>query len=504
MEPRKRFTAQGVMVSRPTHTPQGGEAQLQTAGKSYKLLVGGAWIEDKTTMAVLDKFSGELIGTVPSAGRETVDQAIAAACAAFPAFSRTPAHRRAAMLARAAGILERCREEVATLICREAGKAWKYSDGEVLRGIETLQFSAEEAKRIHGETIPLDASPAGEGRLGFYLRCPVGVVAAITPFNFPLNLVLHKVGPALAAGNSVVLKPASTTPLTALRLGEILEEAGVPAGVFNVVAGPGGTVGDWLVADPRVRKVSFTGSPPVGEAIIRRAGLKKVTLELGNNSGTIIEPDADLEEALPRCVASAFANAGQVCISLQRLFVHRSIASEFTKRFLELIAALKVGNPRDRDCDVGPMIDETEAKRAEAWVAEALAQGARVLVGGRREGGVFYPTVLDGVRPEMKVMCREIFAPVVSIVPYNSFDAALRMLDDSPYGLQAGIYTKEIGKALRAVERIDTGGVMINDTSIFRVDHMPYGGNKISGLGREGVRFAVEEMTQIKMVVVKG
>jgi acyl-CoA reductase-like NAD-dependent aldehyde dehydrogenase len=339
--------------------------------------------------------------------------------------------------------------------------------------------------------------------MGFYLRTPVGVVAAITPFNFPLNLVSHKVGPGLAAGNTVVLKPASTTPLTALRLGEILEEAGVPGGVFNVVVGPGGTVGDWLTTDPRVSKISFTGSPPVGEAIIRKAGLKKVTMELGNNSGTIIEPDADLGAAVPRCVVSAFANSGQVCISLQRLYVHRSVAAEFTRRFVDATSKLKIGNPVEKDCDVGPMIDEAEAKRAEAWIREAVAEGATLLIGGKREGRVLYPAILTNARAEMKVMCQEAFAPLVSLYEYDTFEDAVRMVEDSPYGLQAGIYTNDLRKAMYAVERINVGGVMINDTSIFRVDHMPYGGNKMSGLGREGVRFAVEEMTNIKMVMIK-
>jgi acyl-CoA reductase-like NAD-dependent aldehyde dehydrogenase len=375
--------------------------------------------------------------------------------------------------------------------------------GEVSRAVETYQFSAEEAKRIHGETVPMDASTAGEGRMGFYLRCPVGVVAAITPFNFPLNLVAHKVGPGLAAGNTLVLKPASTTPLTAIRLAEILEEAGVPAGVFNVVVGSGGTVGDWMTTDPRVSKISFTGSPPVGEAIIRKAGLKKVTMELGNNSGTIIEPDADLDAAVPRCVVSAFANSGQVCISLQRLYVHKSVAKEFTKRFVDATSKLKVCNPLEKDCDVGPMIDEAEAKRAEAWIKEAIAEGAKLLIGGKREGRVLYPAILTNVRAEMKVMCQEAFAPLVSLYEYEKFEEAVRMVEDSPYGLQAGIYTNDLRKALYAVERINVGGVMINDTSIFRVDHMPYGGNKMSGLGREGVRFAVEEMTNIKMVMIK-
>ncbi len=474
-----------------------------TIANAHRLLVDGKWIEEKETMPVIDKYTGESIGMVPVASRETVGRAIAAAHEAFPSYSRLPAHRRFRILEKTSQLLMKHQEEIAATICREAGKAWKYSFGEVTRAIETFQFSAEEAKRVHGETIPMDASVAGENRVGFYLRCPVGVVSAITPFNFPLNLVAHKVGPALAAGCTLVLKPASTTPLTAIRLGEILEEAGIPPGVMNVVVGPGGTVGEWMTTDPRVAKVSFTGSPPVGEAIIRKAGLKKVTMELGNNSGTIIEPDADLDAAIPRCAVSAFANSGQVCISLQRLYVHRSIAAEFTRRFVETTAKLKVGNPLDRDCDVGPMIDEAEAVRAENWIREAVAEGAEVLIGGKREGRMLVPTVLVNARPEMKVMCQEAFAPLVSIYEYDSFEDAVAMVEDSPYGLQAGVYTNDLRKAMHAVDRINVGGVMINDTSIFRVDHMPYGGNKLSGLGREGVRFAVEEMTSIKMVVIK-
>ncbi len=473
------------------------------ATKAHRLYVGGQWVGDKSTLDVIDKYTGETIGVVPAASRETVDRAIAAAHAAFPAYARIPAHRRFRILEKASQLLAKHQDEIAAIICREAGKAWKYSVGEVARAVETFQFSAEEAKRVHGETVPMDASTAGEGRMGFYLRCPVGVVSAITPFNFPLNLVAHKVGPALAAGCAIVLKPASTTPLTAIRLAEILEEAGVPAGVFNVVVGSGGTVGEWLTTDPRVSKISFTGSPPVGEEIIRKAGLKKVTMELGNNSGTIIEPDADLGAAVPRCVVSAFANSGQVCISLQRLYVHRSIAGEFTKRFVDATAKLKVGNPLDKDCDVGPMIDEGEAKRAESWIREAIAEGAKVLIGGKREGRVLQPTVLANARPEMKVMCQEAFAPLVSLYEYDDFEEAVRMVEDSPYGLQAGVYTNDLRKAFHAIDRINAGGVMINDTSIFRVDHMPYGGNKLSGLGREGVRFAVEEMTTIKMVMFK-
>ncbi len=470
---------------------------------AYRLFIDGKREGGSQVMPVIDKYTGETFATVPVADGDAVDRAIAAAKTAFPIYSRLPAHKRHEILQKATLLFEARKEELADLIAREAGKPWKYAIGELTRSIETFRFSAEEAKRIHGETVPLDASVAGEGRIGFWMRVPVGVVAAITPFNFPLNLVAHKIGPALAAGCTIVLKPASTTPLIAIRMAEIFEEAGLPPGVLNVVVGPGAVVGDRMVSDPRVSKVSFTGSPPVGEAIIRKAGLKKVTMELGNNSGTIIEPDADLDAAVPRCVVAAFANSGQVCISLQRLYVHKDVVAEFTRRFVEATQALKIGNPLDHDTDIGPMIEDREAVRAEAWIEEAVAQGATLLCGGKREGRVVHPTVLSTVHASMKVMCEEAFAPLVSIVTYDTFEEAVRMVDDSPYGLQAGIYTNDIKKALYAVDRIDAGGIMINDSSIFRVDHMPYGGNKLSGLGREGVPFAVEEMTTIKMVMIK-
>jgi acyl-CoA reductase-like NAD-dependent aldehyde dehydrogenase len=368
------------------------------------------------------------------------------------------------------------------------------------RSVEPFTFAGEEARRIHGETVPMDASVFGENRVGFYLRAPLGVVSAITPFNFPLNLVAHKVAPALAAGNAVVLKPAEETPLTAVAMADCLREAGLPDGVLELVHGDGPITGEALVRHKLPAKVSFTGSPPVGAHILQHAGLKRITLELGNNSGTIVEPDASLNAAVPRCVMSAFANAGQVCISLQRLYVHEAIASEFMERFLAETRALKVGNPLDRDCDVGPMISDDAAERAEQWTAEAVAEGATLLVGGRREGRLVWPAVLTDTRPEMKVMCREAFAPLVSVVFYKDFEDALRMLGDSPYGLQAGIYTQDLRKAFRAVAALDVGGILVNDTSIFRVDHMPYGGNRMSGVGREGVRFAVEEMTNVKFV----
>jgi len=458
--------------------------------------------EDTMELTVTDKFTGERIGAVPWADAPAVDAAVLRARDAFADWRDVPAHERARVLRRAADIIEARGEAFARTISREAGKAWKHATGEVARSVETFSFAAEEAKRLHGETIPMDASASGERRVGFYLRTPVGVVAAITPFNFPLNLVAHKVGPALAAGNTIVVKPAEETPLTAVLMAEAFAEAGLPDGVLQLVHGDGPGTGEWLVTHPVPAKVSFTGSPPVGRRITQIAGLKRVTLELGNNSGTIIEPDADLERAIPRCVMSAFANAGQVCISLQRLYVHESIAARFMAEFVRQTNALVVGNPLDPATDVGPLISDEAADRAEAWIRDAVSEGAKIEAGGRREGRLLWPTVLTGTRPEMAVMCQEAFAPLVSIVTYRDFAEALRMLDDSPYGLQAGVYTRDLHKAFGAVRRLDVGGVMINDTSIFRVDHMPYGGNRMSGIGREGVRFAVEEMTNLRMVVV--
>ena len=454
-------------------------------------------------IAAFDKYTGELIGRVLEASEPDVRAAIARSQRAFAGYSQWPAHKRAEILDLASRLLKERREALATTICREAGKAWKYSLLEVDRSVETFKFASEEAKRVHGETVPLDASFGGEGRFGFYLRTPIGVIAAITPFDFPLNLVAHKVAPALAMGNTVVLKPATSTPLTALKLRAILREAGLPEGVLEIVYGGGSTVGNWLVADPRPAMVTFTGSPSVGLQITKAAGLKKVALELGNNGGVIVEPDSDWRAAADRCVMSSFANSGQICISLQRIYVHESIAKAFTGRLLKATAKLKVGNPVEKDCDVGPMISEAAAIRAEQWIREAARGGAKVLAGGKRKGAVLEPTVLGGVRPAMKVVCEEVFAPVVSILTYRDFEDALHQLADTPYGLQAGVYTKDLSKAIDAVKKLDFGGVMINDTPIFRVDHMPYGGNKQSGVGREGVRFAAEEMTNLRMVVIK-
>jgi acyl-CoA reductase-like NAD-dependent aldehyde dehydrogenase len=395
------------------------------------------------------------------------------------------------------------REEFARTIATEAGKALKYARIEVDRGIGTFTFAAEEAKRMHGETVPLDAIPSGEGYFGYYVRRPVGVIVGISPFNFPLNLVAHKVAPALAAGNTMVLKPASWTPVTAVLLCQVLQEAGLPPGALNLIVGPGGTVGEWLVTDPRVAKVTLTGSVPVGRQILSMAGIKKVTLELGNTGPVIIAPDADLEYAAKRCAIGAYYNSGQVCISVQRIYSQRPVYEAFTDRFVQASRGMVVGDPLDERVDVGPMIDEKEAKRIESWVAEAQGGGAQVLTGGSRQGAVYPPTVLTDVAPTMKVVADEAFAPIASVIACDDFEESLRQADDTVYGLQVSVFTRDLQRVFQAVRRLNFGGVIVNDSPAFRTDHMPYGGNRQSGLGREGVRFAMEDMTNIQMVAIR-
>ena len=468
-----------------------------------KLFIGGRWVDGGLPFEVKNKYNGEVIGMVVTARQEDVANAVLAAEKAAPVLAEMPAHRRAEILLRTAQRLQERKEEIARTIAAEAGKALKFARLEVERAVSTFALAAEEAKRIHGETFALDAVPAGEGYFGFWVRRPLGVVAAITPFNFPLNLVAHKVAPAIAAGNSLVLKPANTTPLTAVLLCQILQEAGVPEGGINLVNGSGSTVGDWLVTDSRVAKITFTGSPAVGRQILSRAGIKKVTLELGNTAPVIVAPDADLEFVAQRCAVGAYYNSGQVCISVQRIYGDRQIYEALTKQFVKASQALLVGDPLDEKVDVGPMIDIREAERIESWVKEAEAGGAAILTGGRRQGPIYWPTVLINVQSEMKVVAEEAFAPVASVIPYDDFDEALRLADKTPYGLQAAVFTRDINRVLTAIQRLNFGGVIINDTPNFRADHMPYGGNRQSGLGREGVRFAIEDMTNIQMVAIR-
>lgn len=468
-----------------------------------KMLIDGQWRSGDEWFEVKNKYSHSPIGQVPKASRQDVEDAIEAATRAFHgSMSAMPAHQRSKILQRTSELIDRDKEDIAAVIAQEAGKAWKYALLEVNRAVQTFKFAAEEAKRIHGETLPMDAAEGSENKFGFYYRCPIGVVVAVSPFNFPLNLVAHKVAPAIAAGNTVVLKPASTTPLTAVRLGEVLLEAGLPAGALNIVFGSGSTVGEWLVTDPRPAKVSFTGSPPVGQRIMSICGIKKITMELGNNSATIIDVDTDIDHAVARTVMGSFANSGQICISVQRIYVHEKIYQQFVKKFVKATRSLKIGDPLEKDCDVGPMIEEGEAARAESWVQEAASGGAKILIGGTRQGALMLPTVLVDVQPDMKVVCEEIFAPVVSIMSFKDIEEAICQADTSAYGLQVGIFTQNLKHAFAAINKINVGGVIVNDVPTFRADHMPYGGNKLSGLGREGVRFAVEEMTNIKMVCI--
>jgi len=469
----------------------------------YKLLIDGRWVNGGDQLEVINKYTQEVFAVVPMARQEEVDAAIAAAQRAAPQMADMPAYQRAEILVRTAAMITERKEELAETIAIEAGKALKYARVEVDRATSTFTFAAEEAKRVHGETIPLDAVPAGEGYFGFWLRRPVGVIAAITPFNFPLNLVAHKVAPAIAAGNTVVLKPASTTPITAVKLCEILQTAGLPEGAINLVVGPGSTVGEWLVTDPRVDTITFTGSPPVGEHILSVAGIKKVTLELGNTSPVIIAPDADLDLVAKRCAVGAYYNSGQTCISVQRIYSQKGIYDPFAEKFVQASEAMVVGDPLDGRVDVGPMIDPGEVDRIESWVEEARQGGAQVLTGGKRKDSIYWPTVLSAVKPEMKVVAQEAFAPVASVIPYDDFDAALEQADASDYGLQASVFTRDIQRVFQAIKRLNFGGVMINETPTYRADHMPYGGNRRSGLGREGLRFAIEEMTNIQMVVIR-
>ncbi|MCM3759908.1 aldehyde dehydrogenase family protein [Alkalihalobacillus oceani] len=467
------------------------------------IFLNGKFVIKERVLPLYSPYNGKLIANISMADEEDVKEAIAGAQEAFGIMKHMPAYKKAEILFEVARILRSRKEELAQLLALEAGKPIRTARTEIDRTITTYYFAGEEAKRIYGETIPMDAAEGGENRLGFTWREPLGVVAAITPFNFPFNLVAHKLGPAFAAGNTVVLKPAGQTPLSAYRIAEIFQEAGLPDGALSVITGSGRELSNALLMDERVKKITFTGSASVGKLIKEKAGLRKVTLELGSNSGLIVEPDVPLEKVIPRCVEGAFAFAGQVCISLQRLYVHEEIYEEFCQQFIEKARQLKVGDPLDETTDVSAMINSEEAERIESWVKEAVEQGATIGLGGTREDSVFAPTVLLNVTNDMAVSCQEAFAPVVSIVPYKGIDEAIDMVNDSVYGLNVAIYTESITKAFHAARKFETGGVVINDIPTFRVDHMPYGGVKESGYGREGIKYAVEEMTDLKFITVK-
>ncbi|WP_408011667.1 aldehyde dehydrogenase family protein [Pseudalkalibacillus sp. A8] len=466
-----------------------------------KFFINGEWIEGNHYQSLTSPYSEEVIAEIPQASEKEVDQAIEAADKAREVMAKMSAHERAAILENLVRLIEERAAEAAEIIAKEAAKPITTAKAEVARTIATYKFAAEEAKRIYGETLPLDAAQGGEGRVAYTVREPLGIVTAITPFNFPMNLVAHKVGPALAAGNTIVLKPASQTPLSSLFLGELLEEAGLPKGAINIVTGSGRVVGEKITTDDRVSVVTFTGSPAVGIGIRNKAGLKRVILELGSNSAVIVDKNVEIDKIISRCVTGAFSFQGQVCISLQRIYVHEEVYESFVERFVEQTSQLKIGDPLHPTTDVSALITRNDVERSLAWIEEAKEGGAKVALGGKAEGNVLYPTVILEADSSLKVSCQEVFAPIVLINKIQSMEEAYQFVNDSRYGLQAGIYTNDVFTALEASEKLHVGGVMINDIPTFRVDHMPYGGVKESGLGREGIKYTIEEMTELKLIV---
>ena len=467
------------------------------------MIIGDERVASDESIEVRSPFDGSIVGTVAKGTEEHLDQAVAVAAALHRA-GPLPAHERAAVLDRAARLLAERVDEFATVISAEAAKPIKTARVEAARAVDTVSFSAAVARTLGGELIPLDASSAGEGKVGWVKRVPIGVVAGISPFNFPLNLVCHKVAPAIAAGCPVVLKPASATPLSALKLAELLiDECGLPPGWLNVVPCAGSTA-NHLVEHPDVAMITFTGSPPVGWGIRARAATKKVGLELGNNAPVVIEPDGDWETAAAKIKVAGFSHAGQSCISTQRVYVHEDIAEDFTTALVKEVEGLVVGDPADDDTDVSALIDAGETDRVKAWIEEAEAGGATVAVGGELTGdGILRPTVLTGVTDDMKVCALEVFGPVVAVATYTDYEDALARANDSRYGLQAGVFTKDLGKALKAADTLDFGGVLINEVPTWRADHMPYGGLRDSGNTREGPPYAVREMTEQRLIVMQ-
>lgn len=464
-------------------------------------LIGGRWCHATTAAPVRNPYTGETIAHVCQAGPAEAEAAVRSSVDGAAAMRRLSGYARSTMLQKAAQALQARQEEFARTMMAEAGKPLTDSRREVGRAIQTLSIAGEEAKRIGGEVVPLDWSPGMESYWGVTRRFPIGPILGITPFNFPLNLVVHKVAPALASGNSILIKPAPQTPLTALLLGDLLLEAGVPPGGLNVLPCDN-RVAEQLVVDARFKLLSFTGSAPVGWMLKAKCGKKKVVLELGGNAAVVIEPDADLDYVAQRCVTGGFSYAGQTCISVQRIFVHESVAAAFTEQLVACVQRLETGDPCDERTVVGPLIDPGAAQRVEGWIREAVAQGARLLSGGTRVGSVVRPTVLSHVNASMQVSCQEVFGPLVTITPYCEFEAVLNAVNESDYGLQAGIFTNNIGRIFQAFEQLEVGAVLANEIPTFRADHMPYGGVKDSGIGREGLRYAIEDMTEPKLLVM--
>ena len=468
---------------------------------THGFLVDGKWVEDGDVIDIKAPYDGAIVGRVFQGRRSHAEAAIAAALKAFGTTRRLPAFERQRVLRRVAEGITKRKEEFSRVLCQEAGKPIKAARTEVERAIFTFSVAAEESTRIYGEYLPLDWQEYTAGRWGIVKRFPIGPIAGITPFNFPLNLVAHKVAPAIAAGCPMVLKPAPQTPLSSLLMAEVVQQAGWPDGALNVIPLSNDDAA-LLVTDDRIKLISFTGSVAVGWQIKKNSGKKKVILELGGNAGVIIHNDADIEYAAERCVAGGFGYAGQTCISVQRILVQQSVYGKFTDMFLAGVKNLQIGDPLDESTDVGPLIRESDAQRAVDWIQEAVRGGARVLCGGNRKGSIVEPTVLTGTKPEMKVNCQEVFGPVVTVEPYAEFQEALRQINSSAFGLQAGLFTRDAKRMFQAFEELEVGGLLAGDVPTFRIDHMPYGGVKDSGIGREGLRYAIEEMTEPKLMVM--
>jgi acyl-CoA reductase-like NAD-dependent aldehyde dehydrogenase len=474
---------------------------MATTASERKLLIGGEWIETGDWLEVRSPFDGSLVGRVAKGASADARRAVDAAARALA--EPLPAHERAAILDRTARLVEEHAEEIATTICAEAGKPMKAARVEAARAQSTFTMAAVEARKLSGEVVPMDASPAGVGKVALTMRVPIGVVGAISPFNFPFNLVAHKVAPALAAGCPVVLKPASQTPLSALLLAELETEAGLPPGWLNVVCGQASEIGDVLVEDERVALITFTGSAGVGWALRERAPRKRVNLELGNATPVIVAADADLDDVATRLAANAFSFAGQSCISVQRIYVERAAYEPFLERFLPRVDALVVGDPADDATDVGPLIATGERDRIVEWIEEARARGASVLAGGELDGELLRPTVIADAPKDAKVACDEVFGPLCVVAPYDSVEEAISLANGTRYGLQAGVFTNDIKVALRIARELEFGGVTVNEAPTFRADQMPYGGIKDSGNTREGPAYAVREMTEERLVVLQ-
>jgi glyceraldehyde-3-phosphate dehydrogenase (NADP+) len=462
------------------------------------MLLAGEWREASDTIEVRNPFDRRLVATIPRATPADVDSAITAAAGALR--DGFPIHARYDVLTRAAALVEQRQDEYARTIAAEGSKAIREARREPPRVVTLLRLAAEEGRRLAGETLPFDMRPGSERRVGYYFRFPLGVIGAITPFNDPLAMAAHKLGPAIAGGNAIVLKPGTATPLSALRLAEDLLAAGLPPGRLSVVTGRGEKLGEALVRDPRVRLISFTGGVETGERITRLAGIKRLSMELGSNSPVIVLPDADLARAAAATAAGAFAQAGQNCLGVQRVLVHRDVYERFREQFVSIVSGLRAGSSLDEATDVCAMISEAQAERVEAWIREAVAGGARVLAGGRREGALVWPTVLEGVPAGCRLDCEEVYGPVVSLYRVASLDEAIEKANAVDYGLHAAVFTESLRDAFSAASGLDVGAVIVNDSTDYRLDVMPFGGTKRSGIGREGIRFALEEMTQTRVV----